>query len=50
LTLQSALLQALVAHRAMSPEQTLEMVDLAMNASMRNRVVENEGGREVGDD
>ena len=37
LTLQSALLQALVAHGAMSPEQALEVVDLAMEASTRNR-------------
>ena len=37
LTLQSTLLQALVAHGAMSPEQALEVVDLAMEASTRNR-------------
>jgi len=37
LTLQSSLLHALVAHRAMSPEQALEVVDLAVEVSMRNR-------------
>ena len=37
LTLQSALLQALVAHGAMSPEQALEVVDLAVEASIANR-------------
>jgi hypothetical protein len=37
LTPQSALLQALVAHGAMSPEQAREVVDLAMEASMRKQ-------------
>ena len=37
LTPQSALLQALVAHSAMSPEQALEVVDLAVEASMRKQ-------------
>ena len=36
LTLQSAVLQALVAHGVMSPTQALEAIDLAMDASMRN--------------
>ena len=36
LTLQSAVLQALVAHGLMSPAQALEAIDLAMDASMRN--------------
>jgi len=36
LTLQSAVLQALVAHGVMSPAQALEAIDLAMDASMRN--------------
>jgi len=36
LTLQSAVLQALVAHGVMSPVQALEAIDLAMDASMRN--------------
>jgi len=39
LTLQSALLRALVAHRAMSPEQALEVVDVAVNVSRRIRVL-----------
>jgi len=37
LTLQSALLQALVAYRVMSPKQALEVVDVAVEVSMRNR-------------
>ena len=37
LTLQSALLQALIAHGAMSPEQALEVVDLAVEASARKQ-------------
>ena len=36
-TLQSALLQALVAYRVMSPKQALEVVDVAVEVSMRNR-------------
>ena len=36
LTLQSAVIQALVAHGVMSPAQALEAIDLAMDASMRN--------------
>jgi hypothetical protein len=36
LTLQSAVLQSLVAHGVMSPAQALEVVDLAMEASVRN--------------
>jgi hypothetical protein len=36
LTLQSSLLHALVAYGAMSPEQALEVVDLAVEVSMRN--------------
>ena len=42
LTLQSTLLQALVAHGAMSPEQALEVVDLAMEASTRNKASKTE--------
>ena len=42
LTLQSALLQALVAHGAISPEQALEVVDLAMEASTRNKASKTE--------
>ena len=37
LTLQSALLQAVVAYRVMSPKQALEVVDVAVEVSMRNR-------------
>ena len=37
LSLQAALLQALVAHGAMSPEQALEVVDLAVEASRRKQ-------------
>jgi hypothetical protein len=36
LTLQSAVLQALVVHGVMSPAQALEVVDIAMKASMHN--------------
>jgi hypothetical protein len=36
LTLQSAVLQALVAHGVMSTAQAQEAIDLAMDASMRN--------------
>ena len=36
LTLQSAVLQALVAHGVVSPTQVLEAIDIAMDASMRN--------------
>jgi hypothetical protein len=36
LTLQSAVLQALVAYGVMSQTQALEIVDVAMDASMRN--------------
>jgi hypothetical protein len=36
LTLQSAVLQALVAHGVMSPAQALEVVDVAMDASMHH--------------
>ena len=42
LTLQSALLQALVAHGAMSPEQALEVVDVAVDVSWRIRAVKEE--------
>jgi len=42
LTLQSTLLQALVAHGAISPEQALEVVDLAMEASTRNKASKTE--------
>ena len=42
LTLQSALLQALVAHGAISPEQALEVVDLAMEASTSNKASKTE--------
>jgi len=39
LTLQSALLQALVAHGAMSPGQALEVVDVAVEVSKRIRAL-----------
>jgi hypothetical protein len=38
LTLQSSLLHALVGYGAMSPEQALEVVDLAVEVSIRNGV------------
>ena len=43
LTLQSALLQALVAHGAMSPEQALEVVDLAVEGVNAQTGVEGGG-------
>ena len=47
LTLQSAVLQALVAHGVMSPTQALEAIDLAMDASMRNAALKAEDGVEL---
>ena len=47
LTLQSAVLQALVAHGVMSPAQALEAIDLAMDASMRNAASKAEDDVEV---
>jgi len=47
LTLQSAVLQALVAHSVMSPAQALEAIDLAMDASMRNAASKAEDDVEV---
>ena len=42
LTLQSALLQALVAHGAMSPEQALEVVDVTVEVSRRIKALKAE--------
>ena len=47
LTLQSAVLQALVAHGVMSPAQALEVVDVAMDASMRNAALKAEDDVEL---
>ena len=47
LTLQSAVLQALVAHGVMSPVQALEAIDLAMDASMRNAALKAEDDVEL---
>ena len=42
LALQSALLQALVAHGAMSPEQALEVVDVTVEVSRRIKALKAE--------
>jgi hypothetical protein len=47
LTLQSAVLQALVAYGVMSQTQALEVVDVAMDASMRNAALKAEDGVEL---
>jgi hypothetical protein len=47
LTLQSAVLQALVAYGVMSQAQALEIVDVAMDASMRNAALKAEDDVEL---
>ena len=47
LTLQSAVLQALVAYGVMSQTQALEVVDVAMDASMRNAALKAEDDVEL---
>ena len=47
LTLQSAVLQALVAYGDMSQAQALEIVDVAMDASMRNAALKAEDDVEL---
>jgi hypothetical protein len=47
LTLQSAVLQALVAYGVMSQAQALEVVDVPMDASMRNAASKAEDGVEL---
>ena len=47
LTLQSAVLQALVAYGVMSQAQALEVVDVPMDASMRNAALKAEDDVEL---